>query len=70
MTRLASVKKIMASPCRKFAIKNLQTAQTAKDFKNRVCPLLAENPALQSDIDFRAEDVIGYYRPQRNNLYD
>ena len=43
--------------------------------------ILAGNPPLSSDIDVQrdsishcmrtaAEDVLGYYRPQRNNWYD
>ena len=66
---------------RKFAIEKLQSAQTAEAFENRVTTLLAENPPLSSDIDLQwdsishcmrtaAEDVLGYYRPQRNNWYD
>ena len=73
---LAPVKKCVSSTCRKFAIEKLQSAQTAKAFENRVTTLLAENPPLSSSIDSishcmrtAAEDVLGYYRPQRNNWY-
>ena len=52
VTRIATVKKNVASTCRKFAIEKLQSAQRAEAFENRVTTLLIENPPSSSDIAF------------------
>lgn len=80
-TRITSMKKSVTSTRRKFAIEKLQTPQTAEAFANQVTTLLAENPPLSNDVDLlwnsishcmrtAAQDVLGYYRPQRNSWFD
>ena len=80
-TRITSTKKSPASNRRKFAIDKLQSPQTSEAFASQVSTLLAENPPLSDDINQHwesisqcmrtaAENVLGYYRPLRNDWYD